>query len=64
MLKCKCGSKQFGYFDDYGVEYDYCLVCNRAYDNEGNEIQIQKGEPDNDYNPNSPEQERDIKEDL
>lgn len=54
---CKCGSNKFGHFDDFGVEYDYCLICNRMYDEQGNEIQ--EGEPD----PNSPDKERDIKED-
>jgi hypothetical protein len=35
---CKCGSTEFGYFNDLGQEYNYCLKCNRAYDLEGNEI--------------------------
>jgi len=53
-FKCKCGSNIFGHFDDFGVEYDYCLMCNRAYDSDGNEIQ--EGEPP-EYDPN-PDHER------
>ena len=49
-FKCKCGSDTFGHYKDFDMdwnfimEYDYCLICNRAYDEEGNEIQ--EGEPD------------------
>ena len=48
-FKCKCGSDTFGHYKDFDMdwnfimEYDYCLICNRAYDEEGNEIQ--EGEP-------------------
>ena len=54
-FKCKCGSATFGHFDDFGVEYDYCLICNRAYNEQGNELQ--DGEPP-EFDPDSPEHER------
>jgi len=54
-MLCKCGSDKFGHFDDYGVEYDYCLVCNRMYNEDGDEIQ--EGEPP-EYEPDNPDHER------
>jgi hypothetical protein len=36
---CKvCGGTQFNHFDDLGCDYDYCIKCNTAYDEEGNII--------------------------
>ena len=52
-IKCKCGNTDFGFFDDYGHEYNYCLKCNTAYDDEGHELPDYYDDPDN---------ERDIKE--
>ena len=58
---CKCGSQKFGHFDDYGVEYDYCIVCNTMYDEDGNELQ--EGDlPEPEYDPDNPDHERDIRE--
>ncbi len=53
-FKCKCGSEQFGHYDNYGVEYDYCLICNRMYAEDG--MEIQEGEPP-EIDPN-PDHER------
>lgn len=52
-MNCKCGSDKFGHFDDFNVEYDYCLVCNRMYDEQGNELQ--EGEPPEDDENRNPE---------
>ncbi len=57
-FKCKCGSDKFGHYNDV-MEYDYCIICNRVYNEDGNEIQ--EGEPP-EYDPDDPDKERDIKE--
>jgi hypothetical protein len=58
---CKvCGHNQFGRIEDYGYEFSYCQKCFTNYDDEGNIIP--EG-PEPLYEPDSPEHERDIKED-
>ncbi len=59
-FKCECGSKKFGhYYDDYGQDFDYCLICNKMYLEDGTEIQ--EDEPP-EYDPDDPDNERNIKE--
>lgn len=54
----KCGGRQFYHYDEGLVEYDYCANCNTAYDEDGRVLP----EGPEEYNPDSPEHERDQKE--
>lgn len=61
----KCGGKEFGFFDDYGREYNYCLICNTAYDEEGNMlVEGDTSDPEEERLPyyQDPDKERDQKD--